>query len=426
MKNKVIIALSVCILLIMPLISSAYFTDADLVEELKSQIANLLKQVQELQAKLAKMQTQTTSWCHTFNKDLRIGDQSEEVANLASALVKEGLLDKSKTFQDGRTSLYFDEITASAVSSFQQKYKSEVLTPAGLSSPTGYVGARTRAKLNSLYGCGISQQDPIVLTPTYPTACTEEAKLCPDGKTSVGRTGPNCQFAACPTVSVETPVITGPSSDLTKATVGKYYVAQFTVMPKHYTNGNEIKYVAWSIDNIPPGLSASTNPCPLYPNQSCAAVMTFNQYTLYGTPTKVGTYPMTVSVKNEIGYTSKLNFTLNVVADSVAEPTITIYYPQAGEQWKLGESREVKWQSVNTPANAWVGRVSLYKNNGAVFLIDLVPFLSQNPVSGSVYYHIPTNSVTGDDFKVQVILYTGVPGNESVVASDWSDTFSIK
>lgn len=30
------------------------------------------------------------------------------------------------------------------------------------------------------------------------TACTLEAKICPDGS-SVGRTGPNCEFAACPT-----------------------------------------------------------------------------------------------------------------------------------------------------------------------------------------------------------------------------------
>ena len=28
-------------------------------------------------------------------------------------------------------------------------------------------------------------------------ACTEEAKICPDGS-GVGRTGPNCEFAACP------------------------------------------------------------------------------------------------------------------------------------------------------------------------------------------------------------------------------------
>lgn len=30
-----------------------------------------------------------------------------------------------------------------------------------------------------------------------PTLCTQEAKVCPDGS-SVGRTGPNCEFASCP------------------------------------------------------------------------------------------------------------------------------------------------------------------------------------------------------------------------------------
>ncbi len=32
---------------------------------------------------------------------------------------------------------------------------------------------------------------------TSRVACTMEAKLCPDGS-AVGRTGPNCEFAACP------------------------------------------------------------------------------------------------------------------------------------------------------------------------------------------------------------------------------------
>lgn len=31
-------------------------------------------------------------------------------------------------------------------------------------------------------------------------ACTEEAKICSDGS-SVGRTGPNCEFALCPTLA---------------------------------------------------------------------------------------------------------------------------------------------------------------------------------------------------------------------------------
>lgn len=34
--------------------------------------------------------------------------------------------------------------------------------------------------------------------------CTQEAKLCPDGKTSVGRTGPNCEFAECPIENKQT------------------------------------------------------------------------------------------------------------------------------------------------------------------------------------------------------------------------------
>jgi len=33
--------------------------------------------------------------------------------------------------------------------------------------------------------------------PDHPTACTQEAKLCPDGS-YVGRTGPKCEFAPCP------------------------------------------------------------------------------------------------------------------------------------------------------------------------------------------------------------------------------------
>jgi hypothetical protein len=45
-----------------------------------------------------------------------------------------------------------------------------------------------------------------------PTACTMDAKICPDGS-SVGRTGPNCQFAACPEPSPQT-AITDPLSIL--------------------------------------------------------------------------------------------------------------------------------------------------------------------------------------------------------------------
>lgn len=39
---------------------------------------------------------------------------------------------------------------------------------------------------------------PPDIKPTKGVACTQEAMLCPDGKTWVGRTGPNCEFSQCP------------------------------------------------------------------------------------------------------------------------------------------------------------------------------------------------------------------------------------
>jgi len=47
-------------------------------------------------------------------------------------------------------------------------------------------------------GCG--QKNP------GPVACTMEAKLCPDGS-AVGRTGPNCEFAACPEASATSSLV---------------------------------------------------------------------------------------------------------------------------------------------------------------------------------------------------------------------------
>jgi hypothetical protein len=47
-----------------------------------------------------------------------------------------------------------------------------------------------------------------------PQSCTTDAKICPDG-TAVGRTGPNCEFAACPTVSSPHPNVTSSTNPST-------------------------------------------------------------------------------------------------------------------------------------------------------------------------------------------------------------------
>jgi hypothetical protein len=59
-------------------------------------------------------------------------------------------------------------------------------------------------------------------------ACTMEARICPDGS-SVGRTGPNCEFAACPTDS--------PASAIVKTTVGqKVNALNVTLTPLEVTD----------------------------------------------------------------------------------------------------------------------------------------------------------------------------------------------
>lgn len=130
---------------------------------------------------------QTQTWCHTFNMNLKVGDTGNEVVSLNFALQKEG-------FNPGEKSPTFDDLTAAAVTGFQQKYASEILTPNGLSYGTGYVGASTRAKLNSLYGCTTNTQPP-----------TSTAPGCLPGYLFSPTTGQSCTATNTSTVSGCTP-----------------------------------------------------------------------------------------------------------------------------------------------------------------------------------------------------------------------------
>lgn len=64
-------------------------------------------------------------------------------------------------------------------------------------------------------GYAISTQTDLFLSKSENTnivACTQEAKLCPDGS-FVGRTGPNCTFADCPTTNTNVGVNTNTSAN---------------------------------------------------------------------------------------------------------------------------------------------------------------------------------------------------------------------
>jgi hypothetical protein len=62
-----------------------------------------------------------------------------------------------------------------------------------------------------LIGAGIYYVTRPMVTATNPNdqvvACTMDARVCPDGS-SVGRSGPNCEFAECPMVKGDATVDT--------------------------------------------------------------------------------------------------------------------------------------------------------------------------------------------------------------------------
>ncbi len=174
--------------------------------EIQVMIQQLRAQLASLQQKLAEIQgTTTPSWCYTFNVNLKYGDAGRGVEALQIALEKEGLYAK------GTSPSHFDELLASAVVGFQEKYSAEILAPLGLKRPTGFVGKTTRAKLNQIYGCPSASVPPVpicvqVITPAqnqatgecrnFPTPCD-----IPAGWTRIAK----CPIPTTPSITVISP-----------------------------------------------------------------------------------------------------------------------------------------------------------------------------------------------------------------------------
>lgn len=81
---------------------------------------------------------------YVFTRPLKKGMSGEDVAMLQKALKSLGF------FTLAYTTDYYGYYTEQAVKAFQARYASEVLTPWGITVPTGYFGTTTMKKLNEL------------------------------------------------------------------------------------------------------------------------------------------------------------------------------------------------------------------------------------------------------------------------------------
>lgn len=115
-------------------------------EELQAQINSLLATIQALQSQLSSTggSSTGTSTGYTFNTNMTLGSRSTDVMNLQKVLNMSADTRVASTGagSPGMETTYFGPATRAAVIKFQTKY--------GISPAAGFVGAITRAKLNSM------------------------------------------------------------------------------------------------------------------------------------------------------------------------------------------------------------------------------------------------------------------------------------
>jgi len=123
--------------------------EAELIVKLLAQIEELKKQIAEVQAKinaiLASRGQKIT--CGKFERNLYFGmTNSAEVICLQQFLKSQGV----EIYPEGLVTGNFLDLTKTAVIKFQEKYASEILVSLGLEKGTGFVGEKTRTKINQM------------------------------------------------------------------------------------------------------------------------------------------------------------------------------------------------------------------------------------------------------------------------------------
>lgn len=152
-------------------------------------VSELQMQLQALQSQLNQMQISApvSSVCAgvSFSRNLNVGASGADVKCLQQLLNRdsETRVAVAGMGSAGFETMLFGPATKSAVIKFQEKFRTEILVPSGLSRGTGMVGLATRIKLNALLA-SITAPIPAPALPPVPQKTQSEMEIAAIAKAS--------------------------------------------------------------------------------------------------------------------------------------------------------------------------------------------------------------------------------------------------
>jgi len=432
-----------------------------LIAQLKAQIASLMAQLQTIQAQQGITAGTAATWCHTFNTNLGfINSGTTDISALHTVLQKEGIAygtDSDTTYA---------EDTSAAVVQFQAKY--------GIAQ-TGYVGTKTRMKLNDLYGCstalpactpnwtcgwsscvngsqtqgladsnncGLPLTNATIGCPTLTQACNSTgAPACLNGAGALLPGQSYCSHSSV--ITLKASCYTSPSSTTVNHQVswfssvsggsgtyaykwsgavsgtGSQESASFAMpgtMPATLTvkDSSGASVTANCSVSVTPGTSTqSGNTCT--PSWSCAGFA--NSACTNGQQTQV------CVDANQCGVTTGMP-SLTQACTVSAAPSITITSPNGGETWVQGSTHNITWTAnFLSSKKVWIRLIN--RASGVESIISDATLDSGAVLnSGSFQWVVPTTIASGTNYYIEIMYgWEDIPGYVQIV--NHSNSFSI-
>lgn len=349
MKIKYIVATAVLAVTVFCSAGAASAVDnSALIAQLQAQIQALLQQISQLKDQQGGT---VQPWCYTFNKNLGVGSNGDDVSALYKVLTKEGII--SQYDSPGSVRMKFFEETAGDVIKFQAKY--------GIPQ-TGFAGPKTRAKLNALYGCKTAK----AITDCQAITCYFDK--CPGNHLPDEKGCINCSTPCATSTQPAITIIAPNGSEVWK--VGERH---------------EIK---WSSSNITGNVKIWRG--------SATGAFSMSAYEIATVPASIGSYLWTVdkyavgsqmiNIVSDSGVTATSK-SFTVLNSSAVQPSLNII--SGPKTLKIDETGT--WQvGINYPAYT-VGDLSFYAIWGDEGQLPTPIFVGPNNTSGAdnaaKFYH---------------------------------------